>query len=97
MENQTEDKWYYVIAQYPDSPKQEFVGFSDAKNNETFLPVFNSKEEGTECCEMIPQDLLKGKHQVQAVIESDLISLAKENNYNVYLLDAKGAIKDQIV
>ncbi|MBT6340455.1 MAG: hypothetical protein HOJ48_14275 [Desulfobacula sp.] len=97
MENQFEDSetaenWYYIIIQDPNTQTEQFVGFSDGKTKEKFLPAFKTKEEARTCFALMPKDLFNGKYDTQAVIEDDLLAVANENGHKIYLLDEKGTI-----
>lgn len=89
--------WYYVIIQNPASSTEQYVGFSDSQSDEKFIPVFKTKEQATECFALMPKDLFNGKYAVQAVIEEDLLSVAKSHGHTIYLLDEKGTILDTIL
>lgn len=94
--SEIDENWYYVIVQNPGASTEQFVGFSDSKTEEKFIPVFKSKPEATSCFALLPKDLFNGEYGVQAVIEDDLLNVAKENGHKLYLLDSKGAILDTI-
>jgi hypothetical protein len=44
----------------------------------------------------MPKDLFNGKYATQAVIEDDILAVAKENGHKIYLLDEKGTILDYL-
>lgn len=90
--NQTKEKWYYIIIQNPETSTEQFVGFSDSKTQEKFIPAFNTKDHARECFALMPKDLFNGQYDTQAVIKDDLIAVANENGHKIYLLDAKGSI-----
>ena len=95
MENENLNKsenWYYIIIRDPETPTEQFVGFSDENTSEKFLPAFHTKEEARACFALMPKDLFHGAYDTQAVIEEDLIAAAKENDHRVYLLDENGKI-----
>ena len=95
MENEntgTKENWYYIIIRDPGTSTEQFVGFSDAKTQEKFLPAFKTKEDARACFAMMPKDLFSGDYDTQAVIEDDLLNTAKENDHRVYLLEEKGTI-----
>ncbi len=93
-ENQTNENWYYVIIQDPASETEQYVGFSDSQSNERFIPTFKTKENAKQCFALMPKDIFNGKYAVQAVIEEDLLKVAKDNDHTLYLLDEKGTILD---
>ena len=101
MENQFEDSetaenWYYIIIQDPNTQTEQFVGFSDGKTKEKFVPAFKTKEEARTCFALMPKDLFNGKYDTQAVIEDDLLEVANENGHKIYLLDEKGTILEYL-
>ncbi len=101
MENQFEGSeigtnWYYIIIQDPNTQTEQFVGFSDGKTNEKFLPAFKTKEQARACFALMPKDLFNGKYDTQAVIEEDLLAVANEYGHKVYLLDEKGTILEYL-
>ena len=92
----TDENWYYIIIQDPLTDTEQFVGFSDDKTNEKFIPAFRTKEDAQDCFKLMPKDLFNGSYSVQAVIEDDLLDVAQKNGHTVYLLDEKGTILDTI-
>jgi len=88
----TLENWYYIIIRDPETPAEQFVGFSDGNTNEKFLPAFKTKEEAIACFSLMPKDLFTGEYDTQAVIVDDLLNTAQENDHRVYLLDEKGTI-----
>lgn len=91
-DNETAENWYYIIIQDPNTQSEQFVGFSDGKTKEKFVPAFKTKEEARTCFALMPKDLFNGKYDTQAVIEDDLLAVANENGHKIYLLDEKGTI-----
>ncbi|MCF6247984.1 MAG: hypothetical protein L3J69_11560 [Desulfobacula sp.] len=101
MEDQSEnvkidESWYYVIIQNPNSSTEQYVGFDDGKTKEKFLPAFRTKDAAKICFALMPKDLFNGKYDTQAVIEDDLLNIAKENGHRIYLLDEKGTILEYL-
>jgi hypothetical protein len=90
------ENWYYIIIQNPGTETEQFVGFSDEKTKEKFIPAFKTKEEAAKCFALMPKDLFNGNYDTQAVIEDDILSAAKENGHKIYLLDEKGTILDNL-
>lgn len=90
------DKWYYIIIQNPGSSAEQFVGFTDPKTDEKFIPAFNTKEQAQSCFKLMPKDLFNGDYDMHAVIYEDLQSAAKENGHKVYLLDEKGTLLEYL-
>ena len=88
----TDAKWYFVIVQDPGSCHEQFVGYTDPKTKEKFLPAFRTKDQATECFAIMPKDGLNGQYDAQAVIEEDLIEASEKSGHRVYLLDAKGIV-----
>ena len=72
------------------------MGFQDKETDTTFIPCFKAKEIAQQCFLLMPKDIMKEKYEVQAVIKEDLMDLAKEYSYEIFLLDDKGKILEQI-
>lgn len=93
---QTNIKWFYVIIQNPETSAEQYVGFSDSKTQEKFIPAFITKDQAMDCFALMPKDLFNGRYDTQAVIEDDLIAVANDNGHKIYLLDEKGCILKQL-
>jgi hypothetical protein len=91
-----DENWYYIIIQNPGKSTEQFVGFSDEKTKGKFIPAFKTKEQAKTCFALMPKDLFNGKYATQAVIEDDILAVAKENRHKIYLLDEKGTILDYL-
>ncbi|MBU1340898.1 MAG: hypothetical protein KKE44_21330 [Proteobacteria bacterium] len=91
-----DENWYYIIIQDPGTSTEQYVGFSDGKTKEKFIPAFKTKEQANACFALMPKDLFNGKYAVQAVIDDDLLGVANENGHKIYLLDEKGTILDYL-
>jgi hypothetical protein len=74
----TGENWYYIIIQNPGTEMEQFVGFSDEKTEEKFIPTFKTKEEAVQCFALMPKDLFNGNYDTQAVIEDDILAAAKK-------------------
>jgi hypothetical protein len=101
LENQDQDikideRWYYVIIQNPNTSSEQYVGFTDEKINEKFIPAFKTKENAQRCFALMPKDIFNATYGIQAVIEEDLFGAAMENGHKIYLLDEKGTILDYL-
>lgn len=90
------DKWFYVIVRDPGTPSEQFVGFSDDDAGEKFLPVFKTKQDAKTCFAKLPKDIFRGKYDVHAVIEEDIINTAKEKGHEIYVVDETGKILNQL-
>ncbi len=96
MEKTTKDTWYYIVVQNPETSSEQFMGYTDKETNATFIPCFKTKEIAQQCFLLMPKDIIKEKYEVQAVIKEDLIDLAGKQHYEIFLLDDKGKILEQI-
>ena len=96
MSDEKKNAWYYVIVQNPGSSGEQFVGYTDKKTGEAFIPVFDTKETAQQCFLVMPKDVMNEKYEVQAVIKEDLMEQAVKNHYEVFLLDGKGSILGKI-
>ncbi len=88
--------WYYVIIQEPGTPSEQFVGFTDDKASEKFLPAFKTQQDAKACFSLMPKDIFNQKYELQAIIEEDLLNLAAEYGHKIYLLDEKGSILNHL-
>lgn len=87
----TGETWFYVIIKNPGN-EEEFLGFTDERTSEKFLPAFKTKEEAQKCFALMPRDIFNEKYEAQAVIGEDILMTAQEQGHKVYLLDEKGHI-----
>ncbi len=72
------------------------MGFTQDDIQNTFIPAFATKEEAQQCFLMMPKDIMHNKYEVQAVMEDELISVAGERGFHVYIMDDKGRIKRRL-
>lgn len=93
---ETGKNWYYIITQNPGTSTEQFVGFSDSKTDEKFIPAFKTKEEAKACFTLMPKDLFNGTYDTQAVIDDDLFEIATEHGHQIYLLDEKGTLLEYL-
>ena len=75
---------------------KEFIGFKSEKTDKKFLPVFKTKQDAKACFALMPKDLFKGKYDVHAMIEDDILVTAKEKGYHTFLVDEEGKILKQL-
>jgi len=99
IENQINinEKWYFMIVQNPSTAKEEFMAFQEENTKLKFLPIFKTKEEAKQCFKLMPKELFSDEYEVQAVIEDDLLSIANEYDYQLYLLDGNGKIYNKLM
>jgi len=97
LKEQINEAWYYVVIQSPGTSDEKLLGYSDEETQSTFIPCFKTKETAQQCFLLMPKDIMKEKYEVQAVIGEDLIRHAEENRFNIFLLDDKGKILEQIL
>ncbi|MFO7989449.1 MAG: hypothetical protein ACQEQ5_01960 [Thermodesulfobacteriota bacterium] len=88
----TDDNWYYVIVQNPETASEKLLGFSDEKTSKKFLPAFKTKQDAQKCFHMLPKDLFKDKYDIHAMIEEDVLATAEKEGHQVFLLDETGQI-----
>ncbi len=96
MNNEIKDAWFYIVIQNPGASNEQFMGYTDKETKATFIPCFKSKEIAQQCFLLMPKDIMKEKYEVQAIIKEDLIDLAEKQSYEIFLLDDKGKILEQI-
>jgi len=88
------DQWVWVVIQDPGGVEQ-FLGQQDAKNDETFIPVFLEKEEAQQGLSFLVRE--KGlKYEVQAILYEDLSQRAGEYGFMLLLLNGAGEVLEKI-
>ena len=88
------DQWVWVVIQDPGGVEQ-FLGHQDAKNYETFIPVFLEKEEAQQGLSFLVRE--KGlKYEVQAILYEDLSQRAGEYGFMLFLLNGAGEVLEKI-
>ena len=88
------DQWVWVVIQDPGGVEQ-FLGQQDAKNDETFIPVFLEKEEAQQGLSFLVRE--KGlKYEVQAILYEDLSQRAGEYGFMLFLLNGAGEVLKKI-
>ncbi len=88
------DQWVWVVIQDPGGVEQ-FLGQQDAKNDETFIPVFLEKEEAQQGLSFLVRE--KGlKYEVQAILYEDLSQRAGEYGFMLFLLNGAGEVLEKI-
>ncbi len=97
MNESKKDAWYYIIVQNPGTSNEQFAGFTGKKTTAPFIPAFKAKEIAQQCFLIMPKDIINNKYEVQAIIKEDLMAHAKKNDYEVFLLDDRGSILEQIL
>ena len=96
MNEPIKDTWYYVIVQNPGTSNEQFVGYRDRDTDDSFIPVFNTKEIARQCFLVMPKDIMNNTYEAQAMIKEDLLERAQSNGYQVFLLDDKGVILERL-
>ncbi len=96
MTQKTNDQWYYIVIQNPGTPSEEFLGYEDQTSGATFIPVFLSKEEASQCFLVMPKDIMNQKYEVQAIIKEDLMLHAVKSGYKIFLMNDKGIVQEEI-
>ncbi|MBI9088175.1 MAG: hypothetical protein JEZ12_03055 [Desulfobacterium sp.] len=90
------DKWIYIVVQNPGTGGEQFMGFKAPDSGEEFIPAFTSKEEAQQCFLIMPKDMMANKYEIQAILKDDLVTTAKGNGFEVYLMDHKSCIKGKL-
>ncbi|MCM2285438.1 MAG: hypothetical protein NDI81_11700 [Desulfobacula sp.] len=96
LSNQIQNTWYYIIVQNPEAGGEQFVGYTDQKTGKAFIPTFKTKEIAQQCFLVMPKDIMNHKYEVQAIIQEDLMSLAQQNGYDIFVMDDKGRVLEKI-
>lgn len=87
--------WVWVIIERYQTDEKLFGQF-DEKRNESFIPVFHSKENAL----MVLGRLAKRKdhyYQVQASRYGEVAAAARETGFMLFFLDGEGQILDRVV
>ncbi len=85
--------WVYVIIKKSNGSEQ-LAGFED-KNGVKYLPVIKSKEDSEVFLSYMDHE--KGvRFEIQAIIYEDVILYAKENGFNIFIVDKNGKILEKI-
>ncbi len=88
------DQWVWIVIQDPGGVEQ-FLGQQDAKNDETFIPVFLKKEEAHQGLSFLVRE--KGlKYEVQAILYEDLSQRAGEYDFMLFVLNGAGEVLEKI-
>ena len=87
------DAWVWAIVQDPDGNEQ-FLGQFHEETDEMFIPIFLDKEEAQKGMGLLAQDKSK-KYEPQAIIYEDLTIYAKENGFNIFLLNKDGSVLEK--
>jgi len=96
LNDQIKDTWYYIIIQNPEASGEQFVGYTDKKTGATFIPAFKTKETAQQCFLVMPKDIVNNKYEAQAIIDEDLLTLARKNGYDILLMDENGRVLEKI-
>jgi len=88
------DQWVWVVIQDPGGVEQ-FLGQQDAKNDETFIPVFLEKEEAQQGLSFLVREK-ELKYEVQAILYEDLSQRAGEYGFMLFLLNGAGEVLEKI-
>jgi len=96
LSHQIQNTWYYIIIQDPEAGKEQFVGYTDQKTGEAFIPAFKTKEIAQQCFLVMPKDIINHKYEAQAIIREDLMVLAQQNGYDIFVMDDKGRVLEKI-
>lgn len=96
LNDQIKDTWYYIIIQNPEASGEQVVGYTDKKTGATFIPAFKTKETAQQCFMIMPKDIMNNHYEAQAMIKEDLMTQARKNGYDVFLMDENGRVLEKI-
>lgn len=94
MSRRNENTWVWVVIENPDKD-EKIVGQLDEKSGISFIPAFESKENGLMCMNLLARE--PGKiYEPQAILYEELAAYAKENRFMICFLDGTGKITEKI-
>ncbi len=85
--------WVWVIVER-DKSEEHLFGQTDEEKNESFIPVFDGKEDAL----MVLGRMAKRKeryYQVQAIRFGEVAKVALENGFSLFFLGQDGEILDR--
>lgn len=91
------DHWVYIIVQNPGTNSEQFMGFKTDEIKKEFIPAFESREEAQQCFLIMPKDVMNNKYEIQAIHREDLVITARDNGFDVFLMDEKSSVKGVLV
>ena len=90
-----DNTWIYTVITNPGSDEQ-VLGQHDTEADISYIPIFTEKEDATQG--LLNLEVERGTRcEVQAVLYSDIATVADKNGFLVYLLDASGNVLNKIV
>ncbi len=90
------DQWVFIVVQNPGTGSEQFMGFKTPENKGEFIPAFATRPEAEQCFLLMPKDIMNNKYEIQAIHRDDLISTARDNGFDVFLMDEKSCIKKKL-
>lgn len=84
------DTWVWVIVQNPGG-EEMFFGQYDEKNDVSFVPAFNEKEDAKSCLDLMNRDE-NIKYEVQAIKYGFLEKHCSENGFVVFICNESGEV-----
>jgi len=95
MKNQADNQeWVWVIIERHENQEKLFGQF-DQELNESFIPIFKSKEDGLMCLGRMAKQPDR-YYQINAVRYEQVAQAAAENKFMIFILDGEGAILKRI-
>jgi len=94
MKKRDENTWVWVLIENPNKD-EKIVGQMDEQSGISFIPAFESKENGLMCVNLLARE--PGKiYEPQAMLFGDLSTYAAENGFMICFLDGTGRIVEKI-
>lgn len=89
-----DDSWVWVIVMDPEANPQ-YLGQQEEGTDAAYIPVFRSKEDAQQG--LVSLSVSKGKKiEIQAVMYDHLCEDAAPNGFQLFIIDADGAIVEKI-
>ena len=88
------ESWVWVIVMDPEASPQ-YLGQQEEGTDVAYIPVFRSKEDAQQG--LVSLSISKGrKIEIQAVMYDHLCEDAAPNGFQLFIIDADGAIVEKI-
>ena len=92
--NLSAESWVWVIVVDPEANPQ-YLGQQEEETGTAYIPVFRSKEDAQQG--VVSLSISKGKKiEIQAVMYDHICEDAAPNGFQLFIVDADGAIVEKI-
>ena len=88
-------KWIWVVIE-KQGEKEGLLGQHDEEKGITFLPVFTNQEDGQAGLPLLRKKA-EATYELQAMLSEEVALAARENHYEIFILDANGKVLERLV